>query len=101
MYQKRKNLRKHTRILSKSRFNKPNLDKYNKANAAYKRTCRKAEKESRKALKLKLLKIGMSDPKQCWSIITKMNNWEKEHSEETEYIKSSTYEYLMNTLKGS
>ena len=41
----------------------------------------------------------MNDPKQFWSTINKMNNWGKEHKEETEHIKPSTWnEYFKKLL---
>ena len=95
----RKNVRRHSRVLSSSPFDKEKLHLYTKAKMEYKRACRKAEKESRRILKEKLVKIGMSDPKTFWSIINKMNNWGKERTEETEHIKPSTWkEYFKELL---
>ena len=53
----RKNFRKHTRILSKSPFDRHKLHSYNEARIKYKRACRKAEKESRNLLKTNYLKL--------------------------------------------
>ena len=95
----RKNLRRHSRDLSTSPFDRQKLYLYNKAKMKYKRACRKAEKQCRKILKEKLLEIGVNDPKNFWSIINKMNNWGKEHTEETEHIKPATWnEYFKKLL---
>ena len=87
----RKVLRKHSRNLCSTPFDRHKLHLYTKARMEYKRVCRKAEKQNRKHLTEKLMNIGMNDPKTFWTIINKMNNWGKDQKEDTEHIKPSTW----------
>ena len=49
----------------------------------------------------KLLNIGLNDPKGFWNIISKMNNWGKEKTDESDQIKPSTWkEYFTKLLNG-
>ena len=68
---RQKVLRKCSKDLSSSRFDKVKRQKFIKARAAYKKVCRKAEAESRRHLAKKLIEIGQSDPKRFWSTIKK------------------------------
>ena len=65
-----------------------------KARAAYKRTCRNAEKCCRHTLTKKLIEVGQRDPKTFWGIIDKMNNWGKgkmNHSDNISPMKWKKY----------
>ena len=78
--------RKCSRKLSRSPFNRTNLHNFIKARSAYKKVCRKAEKDSRKNLTRLLMNIGKSDTKGFWKIINKMNNWGKEINDPSNII---------------
>ncbi len=58
----KKLLRKYSKELSTSPFDKTKRKKYIEARAAYKKMCRKAEAEHRKHLTKKLIEIGQNDP---------------------------------------
>ena len=95
----RKLLRKHSRDLSSSPFDRQKLSRYLKVKNEYKRTCRKAEQKSRQLLTKKLMNIGINDPQNFWTIINKMNSWGKDKIEETEHIKPHTWnEYFKKLL---
>ena len=87
----RKILQKHSRNLSSSPFDRHKLHLYTKARAEYKHICRKAEKQNRKDLTDKLINMGTEHPQTFWSVINKMNNWDKGETENTEHIKPSTW----------
>ena len=92
-------LRRQCRDLSKHPYDKQKCHLYIKTRNEYKRTCRKAEKNSRNELTKKLFNIGLNDPKGFWNIINKMNNWGKEKADETDQIKPSTWrEYFSKLL---
>ena len=94
----RKILRKHSRNLSLTQFDRHKLHLFTKARLQYKRACRKAEKQNRKDLTEKLMNIGTNDPNTFWTIINKMNNWGKDQKEDTEHIKPSTLTNYFNKL---
>ena len=95
----RKNLRKHCRAFSKSPFDKEVIQRYHKARTAYKKECRKAERYARKSLREKLLALGVNDPKMFWNMISKMNKWGTNQTDETEHIKPHTWnEYFKKLL---
>ena len=87
-------LRKCNRKLSKSPFDRTNLHNLIKARSAYKKTCRKAEMESRNTLTHFLINIGKSNPRGFWELINKMNNWGKETSEPSNNISPEKWKTL-------
>ena len=96
----RKVLRECSRNLSRNPFNREKLTLFSKARMAYKKICRKSEKEYRRFLTGKLMNIGQRDPKQFWSIINKMNNWGKERTDPTEQIRPNEWvKYFKMLLK--
>ena len=95
-------LRRQCRDLAKHPFDKNKRHTYIKTRNEYKRACRKAESKCRKELTKKLLDIGLNDPKGFWNIISKMNNWGKEKTDESDQIKPSTWkEYFTKLLNGT
>ena len=60
--------------------------KYLEARAAYKRVCRKAERNYRQWLTKQLVEMGQADPKKFWQLISKMNRWGKEKIEPADKI---------------
>ena len=68
---RQKILRKCCKDLSTSPFDKNKREKFVKARADYKKTCRKAESAGRRQLTSKLIEIGQNDPKLFWNTIKK------------------------------
>ena len=83
---RRKILRKCGKTLSKEPFKPANRDSFLKARAAYKKSCRNAEKLYRVALRKKLLDAENEDPKYFWSIIDKMIKWGKDKTDPADKI---------------
>ena len=94
----RKQLRKQCRDLSLSPFDRQKLSKYLTTKKLYKRTCRKAEKQGRKELTQKLFEVGMNDPKSFWTIVSKMNNWDKNKTDETDHIEPQAWKEYFEKL---
>ena len=64
----------------------------------YKHTYRKAEKQGRKELTQKLFEVGMNDPKSFWTIVSKMNNWDKNKTDETDHIEPQAWKEYFEKL---
>ena len=84
-------LRKRSRELSMTPFDRHKLQLFTKARMEYKRVCRNAEKQYRKFLTAQLMDTEMNDPRSFWGIINKMNNWGKEQTEEIDHIKDADW----------
>ena len=69
----KKKFRNACKLMSKCPFDKTLRTKFLESRAAYKKICRKAEKESRRRLTKQLIELGQGDPKTFWNIIDKMN----------------------------
>ena len=102
---KQKLVRKYSKELSASPFDKTKRQNFVKARSAYKKVCRKAEATSRKYLTEKLIKIGQNDPKLFWTTIKKMNNWGKMATDPTDKISPEKwinhFETLLNDKNGN
>ena len=83
---RRKVLLKYCKILSKEPFKPENKDSFLKARAAYKKCCRRAEKQYRVALRTKLLEIENENPKHFWSVIDQMIKWGKDKTDPADKI---------------
>ena len=96
---RQKVLRKCSKLLSTSPFDREKRQKFTKARADYKKVCRKAEAESRRHLVRKLMKIGQNDPKLFWDTIKKMNNWGKKQVDPSDDIAPEKWvDYFQNLL---
>ena len=87
----RRILRNYSRELSRNPFDREKLALFSKARMAYKKICKKSEKQYRYFLTDKLTDIGLRDPKQFWAIIKKMNNWGNEPTDQTEHIQPNDW----------
>ena len=95
---RRKVFRKYSRLMSKTPFNRESLHLFVKARAAYKQTCRKAERAYRQSLTKQLMDVGRNDPKTFWNIINKMNNWGKQQTDPSENISPKTWSKYFKEL---
>ena len=86
--------------MSKFPFDKTLRKKFIESRAAYKKICRKAEKNFRQRLTKQLVEIGQADPKAFWKIIDKMNRWGKEKNDPADKISPKNwkkhFEELLN-----
>ena len=64
-------LRKRSKDLSTSPFDRNKRQEFVKARADYKKICRKTESAGRRLLKEKLIEIGQNNPKLFWKTIKK------------------------------
>ena len=95
-------LRKRSKALSREPFSRTKLDLFVKARSAYKKTCRKAEKEYRISLTKQLMHIGKNDPRTFWNIIDKMNKWGNEKTDPAESISPKRWnEHFTKLLNSS
>ena len=65
--------------------------KFLTSRAAYKKVCRKAEKDSRQRLTRKLIVLGQADPKIFWNIVDQMNRWGREKNDPSDKISPSLW----------
>ena len=79
-------LRKCSKELSTSPFDKGKKQNFVQARTEYKKVCRWAEARSIKLFVTKLMEIEQSDPNLFWKTIKKMNNWGKEQSDPSDDI---------------
>ena len=84
-------MRNYSRQLSRNPFDREKLALFSKARLAYKKLCKKSEKEYRNFLTNKLTDAALKDPKQFWSIIKKMNNWGNELTDQTEHVQPTDW----------
>ena len=70
----RKVLRNASNLMSKFPFDKTLRKKFIESRAAYKKICRRAEKNFRQRLTKQLVELGQADPKAFWKIIDKMTD---------------------------
>ena len=94
----RKIFRKYSKLISEKPFDRQIFHSFIKARAAYKRTCRNAEKCFRHTLTKKLIEVGQRDPKTFWSIIDKMNNWGKDKIDHSDNISPKKWKKYFEEL---
>ena len=87
----RRVFRNASKLMSKCPFDKTLRTKFLESRAAYKRICRKAEKDSRQRLTRQLIGLGQADPKTFWKIIDKMNRWGREKNDPSDKIAPGTW----------
>ena len=90
--------RKYSKQISDKPFDRQILNSFIQARAAYKKTCRRAEKCFRKKLTKQLLEVGKQDPKTFWNIINKMNNWGKEKTDHSDNIPPQKWQKYFDEL---
>ena len=84
--------------MSENPFDRRILNSFIEARAAYKRTCRNAEKCFRLNLAKQLSEVGQRDPKLFWNIINKMNNWGKEKVDLSDNISPKRWKLYFEEL---
>ena len=87
----RKVFRNASTMMSKCPFDKTLRIKFLTSRAAYKKVCRKAEKDSRQRLTRKLIVLGQADPKIFWNIVDQMNRWGREKNDPSDKISPSLW----------
>ena len=100
---RQKVLRKCSKDLSTSPFDRSKRQKFIKARGDYKKICRKAESAGRRQLTNKLIAMGQNDPRLFWNTIKKMNNWGKEKTNLSDNVTTEEwirhFEHLLNDKK--
>ena len=94
----RKAFRSAGKLLSKSPFNMMLRKRFLERRAAYKKVCRKSEKNSRQRLTNQLLELGKTNPRTFWTIIERMNNWGKEKSDPADKISADIWKKHFKAL---
>ena len=82
----RRVFRNASKLMSKCPFDKKLRIHFLESRAAYKRICRRAEKDARSSLTRVLIEVGKADPQTFWKIIDKMNKWGKEKDDPSDKI---------------
>ena len=95
-------LRRYSRKLSSSPFNKKTLNQFQTCKRKYKKTCRMAEKHCRLSMIATLKKIQSTEgPKDFWNMIKKMNNWGGESKDYTDKISPKMWHKYFKDLLNS
>ena len=82
----KKRLQRAVNKMNKDPFNKHLQQQFLCARKEYRRTCKEAEKFSRKQLLERLLEIDATDPNEFWRTLNKMRQWGKEKPDPSDNI---------------
>ena len=98
-----KRLKRAANKVNKDPFNRNLQQQFLNVRKEYRKTCKDAEKSSRKHLLDKLLEIEATDPKEFWRTLNKMRQWGKEKPDPSDNIApdrwSTYFSQLLNTSK--